>query len=412
MSTETWTILRYRDFAVVCGARFAVTLAMHMQNVAIGWYVYDVTRNPFALGFLGLAGFIPTVALMLVTGHVADRVDRRLILICSSIAMAATALALLVLVWAGAGTVWPVYFILVFFAAARSFFNPSSQAMVPNLVPPAELPSAIAFSSGTFQAAVIGGPALGGLLYAVDPRLPFGMSLIFNVVAALSAVAIRHRSAATPKQPATWRTLIAGFEFALARPVVLGAISLDMFAVLFGGVVALLPIYAKDVLEVGPWGLGLLRSAPAIGAVAMATALASTALIKRQAGTRLFVGVAAYGLATAIFGLSTSFILSLVCLTIVGAADMVSVVIRHTMVQAETPDDLRGRVAAVNTLFISTASELGQLRAGVLAGFLGAVPAVVIGGVGAVLIALLWSQLFPSLRDRDHLVAESEPARA
>lgn len=412
MSLEGWQTLRHRDFALTCGARFLVTIAMHMQNVAIGWFIYDVTADPFALGLLGLAGLVPPLSLILLTGLVADRVDRRLILISSSAVMTLAGLALLWHVGSGSSLVWPIYLFVILFSGSRSFYNPASQALVPNLVPPQHLANAIAFTSGAGQAATISGPALGGLLYAVDARLPFAVAAVCFILAATSAMTIRHRSAAPPKEPTTWRSLLAGIEFARSRPVVLGAISLDMMAVMLCGVTALLPIFAKDILNVGPFGLGLLRSSPAVGALLMAMVLANRPFVQRHAGTRLFQFVGIYGLATLCFGLSQNLFLSIACLVAAGAADMVSVVIRHTMVQAETADALRGRVAAVNSLFISTSSELGQLRAGVVAGFFGAVPAVVAGGLGAVIVAVLWARLFPALRDRDHLVEQRpEPAR-
>ncbi len=405
-----WSTLRHRDFALVCGARFAVTLALHITNVAIGWYIYDVTGSAFALGYLGLAGFLPAIALALVTGYVADRIDRRLILFASDVMLTLTGIALLWLVASDYGTIWPIYAIVVLVSASRAFHNPASQAIIPALVPQQQLSSAIAFASGAFQAAQIVGPAVGGILYAVDAKLPFIAAAVLYGASALAALAIRYRqSAASRKLPITLVSLLAGFEFAWRKPVVLGAVSLDMFVVMFGGVVLLLPIFAKDVLDVGPVGLGLLRAAPAVGAIAMAIWLANNDYVQRHAGSRLFATIAVYGLATAAFGLSGNFLLSLACLAVVGAADMISVVIRHTLVQTETPDALRGRVSAVNSLFISASSELGQLRAGVVAGFLGAVPAVVIGGLAAIGMAVLWPRLFPDLARRDNLV---EPVEA
>lgn len=413
MISQGWSVLRNRDFAIVCIARFSVTLALHITNVAIGWYIYDVTSSAFALGYLGLAGLLPTIALVLVTGYVADQVDRRLILFASDIVLTATAAALLWLVATGEGIVWPVYIIAIFAAAARAFHNPAGQALIPALVPQDQLPSAIAFASGAFQAAQILGPAIGGLLYAIDATWPFMTAAILYGASAIGVLAVRHRSQqATARMPLTVKSLLAGFEFAWNKPVVFGAVSLDAAVVLFGGVVLLLPIFAKDILGTGPEGLGLLRAAPAIGALAMAIWLANNDYVKRGTGPKLFRTIAIYGLATLCFGLSENFLLSMFCLTVVGAADMISVVIRHTMVQAETPDALRGRVAAVNSLFITSSAELGQLRAGTLAGFLGAVPAVVIGGAAAIGLSLLWPWLFPGLASRDHLVDPSPESRS
>jgi len=410
MSGEDWSAFRYRDFALACWARFLVSFAIQMQTVAIGWLIYDVTGSAFALGFLGLAGFLPTISLALVTGLVADRCERRLILAITSAAMALSAAGLLWHVWSGAASVWPVYVLVAAYATARSFFQPASQAILPNLVPLHHFGQAVAFASGVHQVATIAGPAIGGLLYALDARLPFALSLLSLAGAALAMLAIRYRDARSDHEPMTWKSLLAGLEFTMRRPVLLGAVTLDMFAVILASAVALLPIFAKDILQVGPWGLGLLRSAPAVGALAMAMLLSRTSLVSRRAGPRLFTTVAFYGAATIGFGLSENFFLSMFCLAAIGASDMVSVVIRMTIMQADTPDELRGRVAAVNSLFITTSNEIGQLEAGVLAGFFGAVPAVVLGGAGAIAIAGTWAWLFPDLRRRDHLVGEgSEP---
>ena len=323
-----------------------------------------------------------------------------------------TALALLWLFATGHGIVWPIYLIAVAASASRAFHNPASQAIIPGLVPPDTLASAIAFASGTFQAAQILGPALGGILYALDARLPFALAGALYATSALAAYMIRPRAGETATNlPVTLRSLLAGFEFALAKPVVLGAILLDAMVVMFGGVVLLLPIFAKDILQVGPVGLGILRAAPAVGAIGMAMWLANSDYVQHHAGARLLRTVAVFGAATACFGLSGSLVLSLACLIVVGASDMISVVIRHTRVQAETPEHLRGRVSAVNSLFLTSSSELGQLRAGMLAGLLGAVPAVVLGGLAAIGFSLVWPRLFPELADRDRLIG-AESARA
>lgn len=402
-----WSPLRYPDFALSCVARFAISLATQIQTVAVGWLIYDVTGDPFALAFLGLAGFIPAVALMLVTGLVADRFQRRLILAASAALMALTAAGLLWHVLAGTSVVWPVYLLIAGYAAARAFYQPAAQAIVPNLVPPQHFGQAVAFSASVFKGATIAGPAVGGLLYAVDGSLPFLAALISFAIASGAMLAVSYRGVPA-SEPATWRSLLAGLEFTRRRPVLVGAISLDMFAVILASAVALLPIFAKDVLQVGPWGLGLLRSAPAVGGFLTALMLSNTSVISRKSGQRLFLAVAIYGLATVGFGLSENFFLSLLFLGLIGASDTVSVVIRLTVMQAETPNELRGRVAAVNSLFVSTSNEIGQLWAGILAGFFSAVPAVIFGGVGAMIVAGVWSRLFPELRDRDHLVEEKK----
>jgi MFS family permease len=413
IETTRWSLLRNRDFALVCGARFAVTLAIHVINVAIGWYIYDVTGSAYALAYLGIAGLIPALALVLPAGYVADHYDRRLILFCADIVLTLTGLALLALVASQSGLVWPVYFIIAFVSASRAFHNPAGQAIVPALVPAEQLSSAIALSSSIFQAAQIFGPALGGILYALDARLPFIVASLLYAVSGVAALCIGHRSApaAGNKVPLTIKSLMAGFEFAWSKPVVFGAVALDASVVMLGGVVVLLPVFAKDILHVGAQGLGLLRAAPAAGAVLMALWLANNDFVKRGTGRKLFATIAIYGIAITLFGLSSSFILSLILLVVVGASDMISVVIRHTMVQAETPDHLRGRVAAVNSLFLSASSELSQFRAGMVAGFLGAIPAVVIGGVIAASLSVIWPRLFPNLAARDHLVDPQTPPR-
>jgi MFS family permease len=405
MSAAEWSAFRYRDFALACLGKFAVSLATQMQTVAVGWLIYDVTGSAFALGFLGLAGFLPAISLMLVSGLVADRFERRLVLAITAAAMALAAAGLFWHVSTGTHAVWPVYLFIAAFSASRSFFQPASQAILPNLVPLHHFGQAVAFASGVHQAATIAGPAIGGLLYAVDATLPFAFSVFCFAAAAAAMLAVGYRAPAQ-REAMTWKSVVAGFEFTLKRPVLLGAVTLDMFAVILASAVALLPIFAKDILQVGPWGLGLLRSAPALGALAMAMLLSRTSFMSRRAGPRLFLTVASYGLATIGFGLSEDFFLSLFCLAAIGAADMVSVVIRMTIMQAETPNELRGRVAAVNSLFITTSNEIGQLEAGVLAGFIGAVPAVVLGGIGAIAVAGIWSRLFPDLRYRDHLVGD------
>ena len=381
---------------------------MHVGAVAIAWYIYDVTSSAYALGYLGLAGVAPAVGLVLFTGYAADRIDRKIILFVSDAALTVAGLILLWLIATGYGIVWPIYLVTVLVSASRAFHSTAAQALIPALVPEDQLGKAIAFAAGTFQAAQILGPALGGLLYAVSPLLPFAMASVLYAGSALAALSIRHRSdTAVGKLPVTVQSLMAGIQFAMVRPVVIGAMALDLVVVMFGSVIVLLPIFAKDILAVGPVGLGILRAAPAVGAIAMAMWLSSNnAIVQRNAGVRLFQTVAVFGAATFCFGVSTSLVLSLLCLIVVGASDMVSVVIRHTMVQSETPDALRGRVSAVNAMMTSSSGELGQLRAGIIAGLVGASWAVMLGGLSVIGLAWAWPHLFPGLRDRDHLVEE------
>ena len=407
--TDPWNSLEHRDFMLNCVGRFGVTIASQIQAVAIGWFVYEMTSDAVALGIVGLAAFLPAIVLMLVTGYVSDRFDRRLVLaLCCAIMTIAT-LGQLMLVSAGTTSMWPLYLTVVLYGAGRAFYLPASSAILPNLVPQPLFARAVAFSTAVSQAANISGPAVGGLLYAIDGRLPFAGALAFYALAALCNWAITYRSSnkgsAAPVS-SSLEHLFAGFRFMAQKPVVLGAITLDLFVVVLGGSVALLPIFAKDILDVGPVGLGILRSGPALGALLVGVVLARHNLMERHAGPRMFTAVAIFGLANLGFGLSESFALSFLYLAILGAADTASVVVRMTLVQAETPDELRGRVAAVNSLCTAFSNEIGQFRAGTMAHLVGAVPAVVIGGLGAIAVAGLWRHWFPELRDRDHLVRD------
>jgi MFS family permease len=398
-----WVAFRHRDFALYCASRFLSAVAIQMQNVAVGWLVYDLTRDPLALGLVGLAAFLPAICLALLTGHVADRFDRRAVLLVCYALITASAAGLLLLARHGATTVWPIYALILLFGTGRAFANPAGQALVPNLVPIQHFKNAVAWNSSAWQTATIAGPALGGILYAFGGTVVFAAASLCFALTFLLLLAMRPRAAQATREKASWATLLAGIGFIRSRPAILGAISLDLFAVLLGGATALLPIYARDILHVGPWGLGLLRSMPAAGAVAMALLLAYRPL-SRHTGRRMFQAVALFGLATIGFGLSTSLAFSLLCLFVLGAADMVSVFVRQTLVQIETPDAMRGRVAAVNAVFIGASNELGEFESGVLAALVGTVPAVVLGGVGTLLVAGLWARWFPELRDRDRLV--------
>lgn len=402
-SSAGWAAFRSADFRLFAGSRLLWGTALQMQNVAVGWLIYDLTRSAWALGLAGLAAFLPAILFSLVTGHVADRFDRRLVV---SIAFALAALAgsgLLLLAWRGGGAVAPFYALIVLSGTARAFALPASQALLPSLVPRELFGNAIAWNSSITQGAMVTGPALGGLLYALGPGVVFGLATFAFASAAILISLVRTRREAVAREPVSWASLAAGLTFIRSRPVLFGAISLDLFAVLFGGAVALLPIYAQDVLQTGPWGLGLLRSMQAVGAVCMAVFLAYRPLA-RHAGRRMLLAVAVFGLATIAFGLSRSLVLSLACLFVAGAADMVSVYVRQTLVQADTPDAMRGRVAAVNTVFIGASNELGEFESGALAALVGAVPAVVIGGVATLGIAALWARLFPPLWERDKLI--------
>jgi MFS family permease len=403
-SHSGWAVFRNGDFRLFCAARFLSGLAYQMQAVAIGWFVYDLTRSALALGLVGLAGFLPAMLAALVTGHVADTYDRRLVAAISFAVQACASFGLLAYALSGAPAAWPVYALVIVVGTARAFANPSLQALLPTLVSRDLFGAAIAWNSSLWQSSSVMGPALGGLLYAAGPAVVFGGAGASFALACLCVGAVRFRPAPVSERPrVSWATLSAGLHYIRSQPVVLGAISLDLFAVLFGGATALLPVFAAEVLHVGPLGLGALRSMPAAGAVAMAVLLAYRPL-RRHAGVRMLRAVAVFGLAIVVFGLSTSLPLSMLCLFVTGAADMVSVYVRQTFVQGETPDAMRGRVAAVNTVFIGASNELGEFESGLLAAAIGAVPAVVAGGVMTMLIAVAWGRLFPALRDRDHLL--------
>lgn len=403
-NAASWGVFQSSNFRLFCGARLLASLAMQMQNVAVGWLVYDLTHSAWALGLVGLVAFTPAVALALFAGHVADAYDRRLILTSSHATTALAAATLFALVWFEVKDVWPIYLCVILVGSARAFGHPASQAMMPNLVPREQFSNAVAWNSSIWQTGSISGPAVGGLLYALGPTTVFAAAAIcFGVAAALIA-GIQQRVAPAPRARLSWETLMAGLGFIRSQPVILGAITLDLVAVLLGGATALLPIFAQDILHVGPLGLGLLRSMPAAGALVMGFLLAYRPL-DRRSGPRMLQAIAVFGLATIGFGLSTNILLSLACLFVVGAADMVSVFVRQTLVQGETPDAMRGRVSAVNTVFIGASNELGEFESGTLAALTGAVPAVVIGGVATLAVAALWGRLFPALASRDRLVA-------
>lgn len=393
---------RHRAFALFWSARTLAWLAIQMQVVAVGWQIYEMTGEPLYLGLVGLFQFLPTLLLALVSGHVVDSRDRRrIVLVTFSIEMAALA-TLCAVTTAGALTPAVVFGVVVAIGAARSFEAPALQALLSAVVPPEDLPNAIAWNSSAMQLAMVAGPALGGLLYAAGPAVVYALSTGLLAVAILLALLMRPRHVELPPRAMTWETLLAGIGFIRARPAILGAISLDLFAVLLGGATALLPVFARDVLEVGPWGLGVLRGAPALGALAMALVLARRG-VQRNAGRWMLAAVAAFGAATVVFGLSRSVPLSFAALLVLGAADQISVYVRQSLIQLATPDHMRGRVGAVSSLFIGASNQLGEFESGALASLVGAVPAVVLGGVGAVLLAATWGRVFPPLRAIDRL---------
>lgn len=379
-----------------------VSFAVQIMSVSIAWQIYDVTGEVFLLGLVGLCLFLPSLLLILVTGLTADRFSRRGIMtVCLSVELLC-ALGFLAFVNAEAHEVWPIFGILVVLGTARAFWGPAAQSLAPNLVPPEVLSNAITTNATAWQMASILGPAAGGLLYGIAPTVAFGTGAVLLVIALGCVLMIPRPAQIRAEQAKSLETIFGGFRYILSNRIVLGAISLDMFAVLMGGAVALLPVYAKDILQAGPQELGLLRAAPGIGAIAMALWLTRFP-IRDHAGKLLFLFVGLFGLFTAIFGFSTSVWVSIPALALVGAADMVSVTIRETIMQLWTPEEVRGRVNAVNSVFIGASNELGEFRAGTVAHFIGPMPAVVIGGFGAMAVAVIWSQVFPQLREQRNL---------
>ncbi|CAO3455519.1 MFS transporter [Azospirillum largimobile] len=394
---------RHRAFALFWCARVCSMLAIQMQVVAVGWQVYAMTDNPLDLGLVGLFQFLPTLALVLVAGHVVDNNDRKTVLFGAlSVEMAAVA-ALFLLTMAGALSPHAIFAVVALIGLAKSFEGPANQAILSATVPLEDLPNAVAWQSSGVQVAQISGPALGGLLYIAGPAAVYGVSTAMLVLSVLLIAACRPRPVTMTKRAMSLPSMLAGAAFIRSRPEILGAISLDLFAVLLGGATALLPIYARDVLFVGPWGLGLLRSAPALGALAMAMVITRWG-VKRHAGRWMLVAVAGFGVATIAFGLSTDPVLSFIALLAVGATDQVSMFVRQTLIQLSTPDEMRGRVGAVTSLFIGASNQLGEFESGSVAAMIGAVPAVVLGGVGAVGLAGLWAAMFPALRRVDRLL--------
>ncbi|HEY2352495.1 MAG TPA: MFS transporter [Candidatus Acidoferrum sp.] len=397
-------VFAFRNFRLFQVARFCMVLALEMQSVAVGWQIYEITHRPLDLGYVGLAQFLPGILLFLVSGHIVDRHHRRNVLVlCYCGYVVCSSLLLLVALRAGHSVTW-IYVVLVLVGVVRSFNGPVSRAILPQLVPEEHFPSAVAWASSVFQAATILGPAVGGVAYAAfrGPAFVYGAAAFAASVAVLATLQIKSEAKARPREPINLTTVLAGFHYIWREKLILGSISLDLFAVLLGGAVALLPVYAREILMTGPWGLGLLRSAPAVGAAAMAIFLAYRPL-RRKAGLTMLWCVAGFGVFTVLFGISHSLVFSLVALVLVGATDMVSVVVRGTLIQVATPDEMRGRVNAVDMMFIGASNEFGQFESGVTAHWFGTVPAVVFGGIGTLLVTALWAWRFPELRNADRL---------
>jgi MFS family permease len=399
---------RYPNFRLFQGARFLMVAALEMQSVAVGWQIYEITRRPLDLGLVGLAQFLPGLLLFLLGGHVADRFDRRHVLLACYSSFALCSLALLAITLRGLHGVAPVYTVLVALGFVRVFNGPAGQAFSPLLVPSEVFPNAAAWASSIFNAATILGPVIGGVLYALrgSPVAVYVTAASGLGISVLLMLAIRVRGVQQLSRGSDWNTVLAGFQYVRRNKLILGTTTLDLFAVLLGGAVALLPVYAREILNAGPRGLGLLRASPGAGAGLMALTLAYLPL-RRRAGVKMLCCVAAFGAATVVFGLSRNLYLSMFALFLVGATDMVSVIVRSTLVQLATPDEMRGRVSAVNMLFIGASNEFGQFESGITAQWMGTVPAVVAGGVGTIAIVALWSWLFPALRRVDCLTQES-----
>ncbi len=398
-------LTRQRSFVLFWLARTFTNGAFMMQGVAVGWQIYDLTGDPLDLGLVGLVQFLPLIAMSVVAGQVLDRVDRRLV---AAVCQAGKALAaLLFAVGTARGSLSRDAMLAILFlsGSARAFEIPTMHALLPGVVPAPLLPRAIAASATAQQTAVICGPALGGLMYALGPQVVYAACALMFVAAGVLVGLLRTAARRQEKRPITLATVFAGFRYIRGNPIVLGAISLDLFAVLLGGVTALLPIYARDILVAGPWALGLLRSAPAVGALATSVVLANRAIAGR-AGTVMFAAVGMFGLASIVFALSTSVALSCLALMVYGACDAVSVVIRQSLIQLRTPNEMLGRVMAVNALCTGSSGTLGEFRAGVVAAWLGAVPSALIGGLGTVVVMLVWMWAFPQLRRVDRLAPD------
>jgi MFS family permease len=396
----------YPDFSLYQLARFLIVAGLEMQSVAVGWQIYEITKRPLDLGLVGLAQFSPGILLFLVTGHAADAFNRRKLLMICYAGFGVCSGLLLLYALSGLRTVLPMYAVVVLLGVVRSFNNPVSRSLLPQIIPEEHLQNAVAWNSSVNQGAIILGPSLGGLIYAVarGPAAVYTGSMLAAAGAVFLMSQVQLRSRARPREPLNLKSVLAGLRYIREKKIILGSISLDLFAVLLGGAVALLPVFAREILQTGPWGLGLLRASPAIGAGSMALLLAHRPFRSRAGATMLWC-VAGFGAFTVLFGVSRSLILSMVALMLVGSMDMVSVVVRSTLVQLATPDEMRGRVSAVEMIFIGASNEIGQFESGITAQWFGTVPAVILGGVGTLLVTALWALNFPELRRVEQLTS-------
>jgi MFS family permease len=390
---------RYPNFRYFVTSRFLSSTSSEMQAVAVGWQIYELTHQPFDLGLVGLAQFLPGIILFPITGHAADRYPRRAISAACSAGYALCSLLLLIFALRGVSSVYPIYAVLLWNGVVRAFSGPTNQAMLPTLVPVEHVPNAVAWGSSMFQGAMVAGPIFGGFIYTLggSPIPVYTAAAIAYTASLALMLLLRLDPHQRPRGAANFGVVWEGLRYIWSKPLILGAISLDLFAVLLGGAVALLPVYAKEILHAGAFGLGALRAAPGAGAVVMAIVLAYRPL-RRRAGAAMLWGVFSFGLFTIVFGLSRHLWVALIALFLLGAADMVSVVVRHVLVQLGTPDEMRGRVSAVNSVFIGASNEVGQFESGMTAHLFGTVPAVIAGGVGTMLVVALWAKVFPALR--------------
>jgi MFS family permease len=396
----------HRGFVLFEVARFLIVSAVERLAVAVGWQVYEITKRPLDLGYVGLAQFLPGILLFPISGHASDRFERSKVL---SVCYAGYAVCFALLLWLterGVPSMRAIYVVLVLIGIVRSFNATASRSILPQLVPQKHFPNAVAWNASIFQAATILGPSFGGIVYAAfhGPSTVYLIAMVTGIGATISSFRIKPEVKARPREPMTMKTVFAGLHYIWNKKLILGAISLDLFAVLLGGAVALLPVYAREILHTGPWGLGLLRTAPGVGAAVMAVLLAHRPL-RGKSGPTLLWAVAGFGVFTIVFGISRSLILSLVALFLLGASDMISVIIRATLTQLATPDEMRGRVTAVDMIFIGTSNEFGQFESGITAQWFGTVPAVILGGVGTLVVIALWAWWFPELRHAGDLHA-------
>lgn len=398
------SVLHYRDYRIYLATSFFASLATQAQAVAVGWQIYAITHSALALGYAGLMPFIPILCFLLPSGSLADRADRRLIMGLASLIQSAVCALFLTLTLRHVHTAWPFYAVLLLLGSGRALGWPARQSFLPLLVPAERFTQAISWNSAAFQTATILGPALGGVLYLLGPAAVYATcsATMLAVAIATFRISINGRVRTAGGGPTGLRRLIAGIEYVWSNPLLLGGMTLDFFAVLLGGATALLPIYARDILHIGPSGLGLMRAAPALGAASIGVMLGRTPIVNK-AGRKMFACVALFGIATIVFGLSRSFALSLAALAVMGASDMVSVYVRATIAQLATPDDKRGRVSAVNGIFVSGSNELGEFESGLTAHWLGTVTAVVVGGIGTLVVVAFGWRVFPALRDIENL---------